>query len=102
MWPTSISAPARPPPTSIFSIPRDTRSSFSCSALVCAPLKRDAALPGDEITLRQNLRLGMNFSASHANHEIENCFSHLLDGLLARHHTACVNINDVLHSPRQL
>jgi len=43
-------------------------------------LKRDPPLPGNEIVLRQDFRLGARLAASDFNHTVENHFAHLVDG----------------------
>src|SRR6266550_3646347 len=62
-------------------------------------LERDSPLPGNEIILRQDFRLGARLAASDLNHTVENDFAHLLDGCFPGDDRAGVDINDVRHAP---
>src|SRR5450432_1432275 len=63
----------------------------------CSVLERDAALPGNEIVLSEQLSFGETIAARHFDRQFENFFSSFGDSHFAADHSAGIEVNDVAH-----
>src|SRR5580704_5840967 len=63
--------------------------------------ERDSSFPGNEIVLREHLRLSADFSAGNLNYAFKDRFPHFLNIGLARDDAARVDVDDVGHTLRE-